>query len=159
MNDIFEKIQAEFDAFMKQAKELVEKERVADARKTKRWKPKEDDIFYYVADNGCVMSLKTDDYISDYVENLYDFYNIFKTEEEAQKELDRRIAEQELLDLVDLDNETDLMWSIVYSIDNGAFDVVYHHHSPYRFASKEEAQKAIDTLGTDKLKLIFRIED
>lgn len=88
----------------------------------------------------------------------------FEIKEQSQfelkdrRELERMIAEQELLNLCDWKKETDLAWSIIYSIERGGFDVVYHHCSPYRFASEESAQKAIKQLGEDKLKLIFRID-
>lgn len=89
----------------------------------------------------------------------------FEIKEQSQfelkdrRELERMIAEQKLLDLCDWEKETNLAWSIIYSIERGEFDVVYHHYSQYRFASEESARKAIDTLGKEKLKLIFRIED
>lgn len=159
MNNIND-LQEQFENLIKQGQELLEKmkeERIADNSKMKRWKPKDGDVYYGVVADGTIKRITWDNDIVDC--GYYKIGNCFKTEEEAQKELDRRFAEQELLDMCDWEKETDLAWSIIYSIERGGFDVVYHHYSPYRFASEESAQKAIDTLGTEKLKLIFRIGD
>ena len=81
------------------------------------------------------------------------------TKEEAQKELDRRIAEQELLDMCDWDR--DIVYCVIYNQNSERFDVNLYNTfipAPYRFASIESAQKAIDTLGAEKLKLVFRID-
>lgn len=159
MTDIFE-MQKEFDELMKKGQELIKKMKENQSEKVERWKPKNDDVFYYVADNGRVMLLKVDDYVSDFVENLYDFHNCFKTEQEAQKELDRRIAEQELLDMCDW--EDGACAEIMYDLEDKKFSVGFpcteNCYSPYRFATKESAKKTIDTIGEDKLKLIFRID-
>ena len=158
MTDIFEKIQNDFNEFMKQAKELVEKERVAEASKTKRWKPKDNDMYFFIDSVGMI----SEDWYTcgcktDVFRNTTS--NCFQTKEEAQKELDRRLAEQELLDMCDWGGG-EKVYLIEYNdqrdfFDWNLFDYIY---SPYRFATQESCQKAIDTLGTEKLKLIFRID-
>lgn len=88
----------------------------------------------------------------------------FEIKEQSQfelkdrRELERMIAEQELLNLCDW--KTGMVHFIYYNLANKFFDTdwCFTFTSPYRFASEESAQKAIDTLGTEKLKLIFRID-
>lgn len=158
--EIFE-MEKEFDALMKKGQELIEKlkkEQVANTTKTKRWKPKDGERYYIIKEYGRVVDIKWDNV--DFDNGCYNFHNCFKTEEEAQKELDRRIAEQELLDLVDWkDGECS---EIVYDFRDKEFSIkclcTETCYSPYRFVSKESAKKAIDTLGTERLKLIFRID-
>ncbi len=159
MNDIFEKIQADFNEFMKQAKELVEKHQNADVSKKVRWKPKENDMYFFIDSVGMI----SEDWYTcgcktDIFRNTTS--NCFKTEEEARKELDRRIAEQELLDMCD-GSLNSRRWEINYDSVTNIFSAFIYDMlvcSQYRFASEESCQKAIDTLGTEKLKLIFRID-
>lgn len=159
MTDIFN-MEEEFNALIKAGQQLIEKlkkEQVVDATETKRWKPKVDEGYHCVLGHGVIN-------INVWVEDVTDcgYYklgNCFKTEEEAQKELDRRIAEQELLELADWDD--DIVYCIVYNQISESFDINLHNNfipTPYRFASEESCKKAIDTLGIEKLKLIFRID-
>lgn len=159
MNDIFEQIQNDFNEFMKQAKELVEKERVADARQTKRWKPKDGDRVWLVFNNG---ELEETTYLGGMDGDILKLGNCFKTEQEAQKELDRRLAEHELLDLCD-GSLNDCEWYSIYynkceKIFKATHILTISLYVPYCFASRESCKRAIDTLGQDKLKLIFRID-
>ena len=161
MNNI-NNLQEQFENLIKQGQELLEKmkeERFADvSKKVKRWKPKDGDVYYGVMSDG---NIRTNIWESDVFDcGYYSIGNCFKTEEEAQKELNRRRAEQELLDMCDWkDGECA---EIVYDFEDKEFSVEYAFttscYSPYRFATKESCQKAIDTLGTEKLKLIFRID-
>lgn len=91
--------------------------------------------------------------------------NCFKTDAECLKSIARDEAEQELLDMCDF-RDADLGikkgYEIVYELEDKEFFsnwFQYTVRTPYRFASEESCQKAIDTLGVEKLKLIFRIED
>lgn len=159
MNDLQER----FENLIKQGKELLEKmkeECIADnGKKVKRWKPIDGDVYYSVMLDGAIKRLPWDNDIAD--NNHYKFGNCFKTEEEAQKELDRRLAEQELLDLCDGSSDDDYWVEIGYDRDTDLFETGQYGRmvgNCYHFASEESAQKAIDMLGTEKLKLIFRID-
>lgn len=159
MNDL----QEQFENLIKQGQELLEKmkeERIADVSKTKRWKPKDGDVYYGVVADGTIKRITWDNDIVDC--GYYKLGNCFKTEEEAQKELDRRFAEQELLDMCDGSSDDDYWVEIGYDRDTDLFETGQYGRmvgSCYHFTSDESAQKAIDSLGTEKLKLIFRIED
>lgn len=142
-----------------QYKEYMELKKQAKTTQTKRWKPKVDEGYHCVLGHGMI---KTNIWAEDVTDcGYYKLGNCFKTEEEAQKELDRRLAEQELLDMCDWEKDKPC-YEIYYNFKEKCFegDVCYSYscYSPYRFATKESCQKAIDTLGTDKLKLIFRID-
>ena len=159
-----EEMEKEFNQLMKQGQELLEKmkeARFADvSKKVKRWKPKDGDVYYGVVADGTIKYIIWD---NDIVDNgYYKLGNCFETEEEAQKEIDRRIAEQELLDMVDAKmSDENCKWLIEYDPRGPVFypnNAFFRFTTPFLFSSKESCQKAIDTLGTDKLKLIFRID-
>jgi len=92
----------------------------------------------------------------------------FEIKEQSQfelkdrRELERMIAEQELLDMVDAKmSDENCKWLIEYDPRGPVFypnNAFFRFTTPLLFSSKEYCQKAIDTLGTDKLKLIFRID-
>lgn len=158
MNDIFEQIQNDFNEFMKQAKELVEKHQNANTSKTKRWKPKNNEKYFYITPD---FKLNAEYFEGQFDEECWGGGNCFKTKEQAQKELDRRLAEQELLDMCDWKCGLP-RYEIDFDVNSDIFlvfgDLGSLISSPYRFSSEESCQQALDTLGTEKLKLIFRID-
>ena len=162
MNNIND-LQEQFENLIKQGQELLEKMKetqIADVSKTKRWKPKDGDVYYGVVADGTIKRITWNDDIIDY--GYYKLGNCFETDEEAQKELDRRFAEQELLDMCDGSSDDDYWVEINYDKDTDLFETGQYGRmvgNCYHFASGKSAQKAIETLGTEKLKLIFRIED
>lgn len=139
-------------------KKVAELEEALKQPEHKRWFPKKDEKYYGIRNN----------HVEDYhnhsekcTEDMYSINNVFKTREEAEKELARRKAETELLDMCDWTSDCDRMWMIYYDRGTSNFDIDYfcaHQFSQCCFASIESAQKAIDTLGVEKLKLIFRID-
>lgn len=141
-----------------QYKEYIElKNRVGDTdKKVRRWKPKDYDKYYAISWKGRIDCYLWNSDSED--DSCFKLGNCFKTEEEAHKELDRRFAEQELLDFCD--------WDVTepYHIAYGRHEDIFHPtlymgaYCPYRFASEESAQKAIDAIGSERLKLIFRID-
>ena len=141
-------------------KGYITRDHFADVNKTKRWKPKKGESYWYVSDAGrCVLTTSNR---SELDEERFEFRNVYQTDDEAQKELDRRLAEQELLDMCDGSSDDDYWVEIEYDRDTDLFETGQHGSmvgNCYHFASGKSAQKAIDTLGTDKLKLIFRIGD
>lgn len=158
MTDIFE-MEKEFDALVKKGQELIEKLK-KEKSKPKRWKPKDGETYWYIYGDGTIeYGFWTSK--DNTVLGRYKLGNCFKTQEAAQKELDRRIAEQELLDMCD-GSSTDCFWAeIGYDRDTDLFEAGEYGRmvgSCYHFATEESAQKAIDTLSTEKLKLIFRID-
>ena len=160
MNNVND-LQEQFENLIKQGQELLEKMKEnqnADVSKKVRWKPEENEAFWFIVPYGWIEC----DYWkgTTFDKDSYEFHNVFKTKAEAQKELDRRIAEQELIDLADYDEKEREGWIIVFDFDLKFVPSNFSHRYACfpRFATEESAQKAIDTLGTEKLKLIFRID-
>lgn len=159
--EIFE-MQKEFDELMKKGQELIkkmkEKQVVDDSKKVERWRPKDGDRVWFINDNG---DLEDTTYLEGCDELSFKLGNRFKTEAEALKELDRRIAESELLDLADGSVNDNTWFEIEYTPYDDCF--TYGQYSTvtsscYRFASKESCNKAMKQLGKERLKLIFRID-
>ena len=156
--EIFE-MQKEFDELMKKGQALIKMLKENQSEKVKRWKPKVGEDYWHFENDGNLFSRVNCDNECDVF--LKSIGNCFRTEEEAQKELDRRIAEQELLDLAD-GFSNDSWYEIEYMTEEDCFTSSRYSaltSSCYRFATEESAQNAIDTLSDDKLKLIFRIKD
>ena len=127
--------------------------------------PQEGDYYYFLTSN---------DYIDDYIEEEhwygdevdrfhYDVGNCFRTKEEAERYSEHLKVCAELRRMAD-GNVGDGHWhEIVY---NAQFDVITtcehinYGFAPYNFATKDSAQKAIDTIGEERLKKYwFRVED
>lgn len=161
MNNIND-LREQFENLIKRGQELLEKMKEnqnSDVSKKVRWMPKNGECYYVVNGGGEITSKGWGDDIYD--EGCYNLNNVFKTEEDAHKELDRRLAEQELLDMVDAktSDEND-KWFIEYDPRGPVFypnNTVFRLTTPFLFATEESCQQAINTLGEDKLKLIFRI--
>ena len=160
--EVFE-MQKEFDALMKRGQELIKMLKENQSEKVKRWKPKQGDEFFCIDSCGKIeKTFFTTNLNADLFR--YKVGNCFKTEAEAKKEQDRMLAEQELLDLCDGDGNVE----IGYKPITGEFEISDCEYlfgkdrvfiwSPYRFATKEEARKAMKQLGKEKLKLVFRVD-
>ena len=65
----------------------------------KRWKPKENDVYFYIASNGIVdQDLWNRPFNLD-VEQRYNFYNCFKTREQAEAEVEKILVRRMLEDI------------------------------------------------------------
>ena len=157
--EVFE-MQKEFDALMKRGQELIKMLKENQSEKVKRWKPKQGDEFFCVDSCGKIeKTFFTPNLNADLFR--YKVGNCFKTEAEAQKELDRMLAEQELLDLADGSVNDNTWFEIEYTpyddcFTSGQYSTITS--SCFRFATEESCNKAMKQLGEEKLKLIFRID-
>ena len=126
------------------------------SKKVKHWEPKEGDRVWVVYASG---DLEETTFLSALDRDMLKMGFCFKTKKEAQKERDRRLAEQELLDMCDWKSGE---WVCIrYDVGKKLFNFTsfgFLVYSPYRFASLTSCKRAIDTLGTEKLKLIFRMD-
>lgn len=122
-----------------------------------RWKPEHGDWYYAVGAVGGVFHWGWEDNEDD--RGAYSIGNVFRTKEEAEKALARQKAIVELEDLCDW--EEGIAYCIFYDQDAELFDWSTRESTvlaPWRFATEESVRHAIETLGEQKLKLIFRIE-
>lgn len=157
--EVFE-MQKEFDALMKRGQELIKMLKENQSEKVKRWKPKQGDEFFCVDSCGKIeKTFFTTNLNADLFR--YTVGNCFKTEAEAQKEIDRMVAEQELLDLADGSVNDNVWFEIEYSPYDNCFTAGQYStitSSCYRFATEESCKKAMKQLGKEKLKLVFRVD-
>lgn len=128
--------------------------------KNKVWKPKKGDKYYYIGHAGSMFNCDCREDISD--EAHIGIGNYFKTEEEAEhmKKKLQIIAKLKELSNIDFNTTQNLCYSIVYAKDDNRIMINFHHmigELPFNiyFASKEDCQKAIDTIGEENLKKYY----
>lgn len=123
--------------------------------------PQEGDDYYFLTSDDCI---EEESWYGDEFDCFrYDVGNMFRTEEEAEWYREHLKVCAELRRMAD-GNVGDGHWhEIVY---NAQFDVITtcehinYGFAPYNFATKDSAQKAIDTIGEERLKKYwFRVED
>jgi len=145
----------QYKEYMKLKKQFV------DSTKNVRWKPKEGEPYWHIYDDGTIdYDFWTSE--NDILLGRYKLGNCFETEGEAQKELDRRIAERKLLDMMDakMSDDGDKFY-IEYDPRGEVFypnQTVYRFATPILFSSAEYCNEVIGVIGEEKLKLIFRID-
>lgn len=162
IKDKIEKLEAhkrEVEAKIKECQEALER-----SKKTKLaipFVPEEKEKYWYYSYSGEILDTSNENYDGDV--NQIKTGNSFRTEEEAKLAYEKRCAETELLMMCDgLD-----VIEVCVKVFIPRFDRDDEHwyaefwdtflFSPYRFASEESCQAAIDKLGDRKLRLIFNI--
>ena len=130
------------------------------------WKPEASEEYFYINEMGAACE---EVYAKGFSFDAFNLEtgNYFKTKEEAERELAKRKAIQELKELAggyewrngkdnhfircDFGFSDDYFFEVDFMTITLDMGVIY-------FKTEEQAQKAIDTLGEEKLKLIFDIE-
>lgn len=129
------------------------------------WKPKRNEEYYFVTSCG---NVGYDDFNCYIDENRVNFKNAFRTEEEASKILEKIKIIKQLQELSNVNFNDDYPQSkfvIYYNTEKQQIRIDEHRYSreiPFNvyFATKEDCQKAIDTIGEDNLKkYYFDIKD
>lgn len=130
--------------------------------KNKKWKPKQDERYYFIDSLG---EIQFDTYFiaSEHDEFLYCSNNMFKTKEEAEFILEQIKVYNELKNFAD-ENNDEIDWSNTdthkYTIE---YEKVYkklkcnlysftQHIGQIYFSSHELAKQAIDKVGADRIK-------
>lgn len=127
-----------------------------------RWKPEMRDEYYYIEENGSIDSYRWDNY--GYDNEHYKIGNCFKTREEAEFVVERFKVLAELKEFAEpFDTEWDCAdtqgvdkhWFIGYNY--GISHLYVDSRMTYRraelyFASEEDAKKAIEAVGEDRIK-------
>lgn len=85
---------------IKKTKEhLTNMEKMLEECEYERWKPKEDETYFYVASSGMIeQDEKRDGFIID--DRRYNFYNCFPTREQAEQEAEKILVRRQLEDIV-----------------------------------------------------------
>lgn len=122
-----------------------------------RWRPNKDEICYYATSNG-ELSYKVWDECDPDSEGMFEIGNVFQTEEEAEKAIERLAVRAELLDLGGREEFRANQKNFYISGDIQA-DTIYATNSggkPYLnaiyFDTRDEAKKAISLVGVHRLK-------
>lgn len=129
---------------------------------SKRWKPSKGEEYFLVSEQAYVQpctSRSTE--ISDKEHSLG---LVYKTEREAEEALEVKKATVKLLDLCDVNGNVEIQY--VVAIDSfkaiGDEEVFGKDrssiNSPFHFGTKEDAEKAIKTIGKKMLKKIYNID-
>ena len=123
--------------------------------------PQEGDDYYFLTSDDCI---EEESWYGDEFDCFrYDVGNMFRTEEEAEWYSEHLKVCAELRRMADGSVE-DGAWYVPYYDSLNGHIFVYmrdgYSETPYIFASDESAQKAIDTIGEERLKKYwFRVED
>lgn len=135
--------------------------------KSKAWKPKLGEKYWYIDEN---VELDEDVWInSEYFERIYAIGNCFKTKEDCEfaierlkviKELERFAEENnERIEWCNsIDNDANKKWHISYDYDNSKLFADYTYvckHNDIYFSSKYISQKAIGTIGEERIKKYY----
>lgn len=137
--------------------------------KDKKWKPEQDEKYYFVDSLG---KIEFDTY---YVTSLHDVFlyhsnNMFKTKEEAEFRLEQITVYNELKNFAN-DNNEEIDWSdskqkkwfIKLDHNNSCFVTSYYfklqHIGQIYFSSQRLAEQAIEKIGEDRIKkYLFGVE-
>ena len=139
--------------------------------KSKVWKPKERDPYYYVGNDGIVLEDCNTNHGID--EGRINLGNCFKTKEEAEHMVEKLKVINELKNFALENNEEEIDWNnlsqrkyvIIYDPEDQNVDVYCYWRTQYLpfniyFTSKEITQKAVETIGVDRIKkYYFDVED
>ena len=141
----------------KQLLELINK-----ANRGKRWRAKNDEIYYFINYCNKVESWSESNHKAD--KALFEAGNYFKTEEEAEFELNKRLVYQELKDYAlehnecgfDWKNDNQKKWIIFYDFTDKCLEFSFWlSHctiAQIYFTSKEIAHEAVKAVGEDRIK-------
>ena len=135
----------------------------------KRFKPKNNEVYYYVISNGTVgRDYQNDIFITDI--KRYDFYNCFKTREQAEAEAENVLVRRMLEDIarrlnkgqkIDWGDENQYKWYIVYNTTFG-FEIysasVNTIQGVVYCLDKNFLNIAIQEIGEERLKKYLRGE-
>lgn len=139
---------------------------VKENKESKVWKPEKDGHYYYYDNDGRT-------YQSSYCEDSIDkcrleFGNCFKTKEEAEHMIEKLKVINELKKFALENNEEEIDWKnsgeakylITYHYACKELEIAYYYYTQYipfniYFTSKEIAQKAIETIGEDRIKKYY----
>ena len=127
---------------------------------TKNWKPEFGEKYYYITTSGDVAYNTFNTSLDEY---RLSFRNVFKTAEEARKMVEKLKIINKLRELSNInfnDTSDEAHYAIAYDVESNeiTFYVSYYNKNlPFNiyFATKEDCQKAIETIGEENLKKYY----
>ena len=130
------------------------------------WKPVVCDLYYYIVDNGSISACYYTEYDNDILR--VEVGNCFKTREQAEDVVEKLRVIKQLQDYalannkeaIDWNNSDQLKYTICYDheakrITNGLCSRVQSNPFNIYFTSRKIAQKAIKTIGEDRIKKYY----
>ena len=139
--------------------------------KSKVWKPKEKELYFYYDSEGLIYeSISSEGSID---KNRLEFGNCFKTRKEAEHMAEKLKVINELKNFalenngaeIDWKNHKQVKWTIAYQHISKELELNDWRNTQFPssniyFTSKEITQKAIETIGEDRIKkYYFDVED
>ena len=149
----------ELETKIKELASEIEKLKVE--KNNEPWKPKDGKQYWYINNSdGYMVTAWHGDAVD---KSRYAIGNVFKTEEEAEFRVGQLKVEAELRRFARPFDRDEENWVINYDVDDNAI-IIFRYHTVQccniHFPSKEIAQKAIDTVGADRIKkYYFGVED
>ena len=153
------------------ANTLADDWEVVEEPKSKDWKPKKGDTYYYIGSVGSIFNYDYREDISD--EAHLNIGNYFKTKEDAKHMVEKFKVIRELQKFANENNEKEIDWNnktqykyyLVYATEDEELYVdyaVYCKREPLNiyFTSSKIAKRAIEAVGEDRIKkYYFNVED
>lgn len=169
--DTMDNIKVDMENLSKKEREqLIGLIKKANQKPKKRWRAEPNEKYYFINYSNRIESLNNTKHYFD--ENLFKVGNYFKTKEEAEFELNRRLVYQELKDYALEHNEIDInwsdtekcKWSIRYDYYKDCLTVsswwYYQELGQIYFSSQYIALDAIKVVGRDRIKkYLFGVVD
>ena len=131
-------------------------ERLKAKKENEPWKPKDGEWYWFISHSG---GKKTTLWYGDEVcEIRYELGNVFRTQEEAEFRVEQLKVEAELRKFARPFDEDERNWAIIFDVDEK--EITTDNERSYQscnihFASEEIAQKAIDTVGEERIKKYY----
>ena len=127
---------------------------------TQVWKPNVGDKYYYISNTGSILYYMYDEDVTN--KAIISIGNCFKTREEAAHMLEKIKIINKLRELSNIkfnENQKE-KWSVIYDFSYNKVDCVYNKYTkciPFEicFKTREDCQKAIETIGEDNLKKYY----
>ena len=120
------------------------------------WKPKDGDKYWLISHTGYVVQVR---WMGDEAEDdIYAIGNVFRTKAEAEFRVEQLKVEAELRRFSRPFDEDERNWAIIFDVDEK--EIILDNERSYQscnihFASEQLAQKAIDTVGVERIKKYY----
>lgn len=156
------------------ANTLAEDWEVVEEPKSKDWKPKKGDKYYYISNTGFIFYCAYNEDNEEFIDKAnISMGNCFKTEEEAKHIVEKLKVIHELQKFAYENNEKEIDWNgakqykhfLRYDVDDKEIYIdssIYYKSEPFNiyFTSFDIAKKAIKAIGEDRIKkYYFDIEE
>ena len=139
--------------------------KIYEGKTTQIWKPQRDETYYSIDKCGSILGTNNVEFDMD--KKTIKFGNCFKTREKAKHMVEKIKIINKLRELSNIkfnENQKE-KWFIFYDFSYNKVDYAYNKYSknsPFEvfFKTKQDCQKAIETIGEDNLKkYYFDVED